>query len=670
MDFALVTAIAAGLGGVAAGVGISLAWGAMRRRAASRQMLDRMAAVIDNRTDGVALFDGQSRLVLCNQAYRLFFRPIADQIRPGIRFDDLMAMMGRALGRDEVWLRAKRESWRTCVSGEEDEVADGHWVGVYSYPLLNGAQLRVLRDITQRRQVQGSLESTVAWLKGVMDTVGDGIIAIDESGTVLSFNPAAERIFGFNADEVVGRGLSMLMPPPFNATHQNHVSTYMRTGVRRIIGAGREVRGMRRDGSIFPLDISVTEMRQGDMVTFIGVLRDITQRKRFETALIDGEARFRAQATRLQAIIDNMAQGVAVFAADDTLIALNEAARRMLALPAAGITPGSIDISLFLTLLAVPNPSGGVEDGVRLTTDLADSIRQRPDMVFEHVGEQGTVMEVRSSPMPGGGLILSFTDVTDRKRTEQTLREAKEAAERGNRAKNTFLANISHELRTPLNAIIGFSEMMKHEIFGPLEPASYRPYLDDIHDSGMHLLELINDILDLSKAEAGMTDLAETQVDVSGIVHGSVRMLARRATNAGLTITPDLPDRLPLLLADERRMRQIVLNLLSNAVKFTDEGGRIVISARAEADGFVIAVTDSGIGMTPEELERVMEPFVQADARLSRKYEGSGLGLPLTKALVEAHGGTLRLDSESGRGTVATVIFPVARIITPDSPVL
>lgn len=670
MDFALVTAIAAGLGGGAAGVGLSLAWGAMRCRAASRQMLDKMAATIENRTDGVALFDRRSRLVLCNQAYRLFFRPIADQIRPGMRFDDLMAVMGRGLGRDEAWLRAKRESWDTCVSGEEDEVADGHWVGVYTYPLLNGAQLRVLRDITQRRQVQDSLESTVAWLKGVMDTVGDGIIAIDESGTVLSFNSAAERIFGFNADEVVGRGLSMLMPPPFNATHQNHVATYMRTGVRRIIGAGREVRGMRRDGSIFPLDISVTEMRQGGMVTFIGVLRDITQRKRYETALIDGEARFRAQATRLQAIIDNMAQGVAVFAADDTLIALNEAARRMLALPAAGIMPGSIDISLFLTLLAVPNSSGGVEDGVRLTNDLTDRIRERPDMVFEHVGEQGTVMEVRSSPMPGGGLILSFTDVTDRKRTEQTLREAKEAAERGNRAKNTFLANISHELRTPLNAIIGFSEMMKHEIFGPLEPASYRPYLDDIHDSGMHLLELINDILDLSKAEAGMTDLAETLVDVSGIVHGSVRMLARRATNAGLTIFPDLPDRLPLLQADERRMRQIVLNLLSNAVKFTDEGGRIVISARAEATGFVISVTDSGIGMTPEELERVMEPFVQADARLSRKYEGSGLGLPLTKALVEAHGGTLRLDSESGRGTVATVTFPVSRIITPDSPVL
>lgn len=670
MDFALVTTIAAALGGLAAGVGVCLAGVAMRRRNATRRLVAQMTATVEGRADGVALFDRRARLVLCNDAYRTFFRPIADQIRPGIRFADLMAVMGHGLCRDEEWIRSKQESWRSGVSGVEDEVADGHWVSVFSYPLLDGGQLRVLRDVTQRRQVQDSLESTVAWLKGVMDTVGDGIIAIDESGTVLSFNSAAERIFGFNADEVVGRGLSMLMPPPFNATHQNHVATYMRTGVRRIIGAGREVRGMRRDGSIFPLDISVTEMRQGDMVTFIGVLRDITQRKRFETALIDGEARFRAQATRLQAIIDNMAQGVVVFASDDTLIALNEAARRMLTLPPAVIVPGSIDISLFLSLLTVLDKPGDTEEVVRLTNDLIDTIRQRPDLVFEHVGEQGTVMEVRSSPMPGGGLILSFTDVTDRKRTEQTLREAKEAAERGNRAKNTFLANISHELRTPLNAIIGFSEMMKHEIFGPLEPASYRPYLDDIHDSGMHLLELINDILDLSKAEAGMTDLAETLVDVGGIVRGSVRMLARRAANAGLSIVIDLPERLPLLLADERRMRQIVLNLLSNAVKFTEDAGNVIISARADSDGFVIVVTDSGIGMSPEELERVMEPFVQADARLSRKYEGSGLGLPLTKALVEAHGGSLRLDSESGRGTVATVTFPPARIVTADSAAL
>ncbi len=159
--------------------------------------------------------------------------------------------------------------------------------------------------------------------------------------------------------------------------------------------------------------------------------------------------------------------------------------------------------------------------------------------------------------------------------------------------------------------------------------------------------------------------LYESAVDVAAIIRASVRMLARRAANAGLDITMSLPEGLPWLRADERRIRQIVINLLSNAVKFTDENGHVRITALLDAEGYAISVTDSGIGMTADEMERVIEPFVQADSRLSRKYEGSGLGLPLTKALVEAHGGRLLLDSEPGRGTTATVRFPRWRVVTP-----
>ena len=662
MDFSLdaglsATTVLAAVGGLAVGVGGTLSWLGLRRRCFRRQL----AQVIAGRIDGVGVYDGRARLVACNAAYRGFFQPAFDRFSLGIRFDELIDRGGRALGRDAAWRTAKLESWQAGVAGDEDVCADGRWVSVHTYPLPDGGQLRVLRDVTQRRQVEESLVSTVTWLRGVMDTVLDGILTIDEAGVVLSFNPAAERIFGYEADAVVGRNITMLMPGAFAADHQCHINRYMHSREPHIIGIGREVRGRRRDGSEFPLDISVAEMHQGDLVTFIGVTRDITERKRAETALIEGEARFREQASRLQAIIDNMAQGVAVFGADDTLTALNQTARRMLGLPAAELTAGAIDLTLLLALLVSPETPPGTAP-VRDTVALAEALRRRPDLIFERQGAAGVMLEVRASPMPGGGVILCFTDITERKRTESTLREAKEAAERGNRAKNTFLANISHELRTPLNAIIGFSEMMKHEIFGPITPVSYRPYLDDIHDSGMHLLELINDILDMTKAEAGMTDLVETVVDVAGIIRASARMLARRAANAGLTVEASLPEALPLLLADERRMRQIVLNLLSNAVKFTDEGGRVTISARADANGFAIMVTDSGIGMSPEDLVRVMEPFVQADSRLSRKYEGSGLGLPLTKALVEAHGGHFTLDSHPGHGTTAIVTLPAWRI--------
>ena len=669
MDFAFQAAAVGMVAG--AGAAMTLAWASVRRRSSPSERRGAAAAqqqlveALSNGTDGVGLFDPSDRLVICNERYRLLLKPIAALIVPGARYDDLMDALAQAEGRDRGWLRGGDATDHDGVTVEE-QFRDGHWVMVNAYQTHDGGRLRILRDITIRRQAQLSLENTVGWLKGIMDTVVDGIITIDESGTVLSFNPSAERIFGYAADEVVGRNVGMLMPEPYRSQHDTYIGNYLKSGVRHVIGTGREVQGQRRGGTIFPIDLAITEMREGDMRTFIGVVRDITQRKRAETELMEGEARFRAQATRLQAIIDNMAQGVAVFAADDALIALNEAAIRMLGLPEAEITPGTIDISLFMALLAASDCPVGV-DAVRITSDLAENIRERPEMVFEHGAANGVVMEVRSSSMPGGGLILSFTDVTDRKRTEQTLREAKDAAERGNRAKNTFLANISHELRTPLNAIIGFSEMMKHEIFGPLEPANYRTYVDDIHESGMHLLELINDILDMSKAEAGMTDLQESAVDVADIIRTSVRMMTRRAYNAGLAVEEDLPERLPMLLADERRVRQIVLNMLSNAVKFTDDGGRISVGARIDSDGcYQIQIADSGIGMTAEDLVRVMEPFVQADTRLSRKYEGSGLGLPLTKALIVAHGGTLTLASEPGKGTTATVTFPPARVLAAD----
>jgi PAS domain S-box-containing protein len=622
-----------------------------------------LVEALGNSRDGVALYDSANLLITCNERYRQMLSPIRDRIVKGAAFGDLMAELARAENKDEVWLARKlADGGLSDGTASEDKFRDGQWVTVSAYATQDGGQLRILRDITQRKQAQVALEGTVSWLKGVMDTAVDGIITIDETGMVLSFNPAAERLFGWMADQVVGRNVSMLMPDPHCTAHDGYIRNYLTTGVRKVGPGGREVEGLRRNGTRFPMELSITEMRQGDMLTFIGVIRDISERKKNESALVESQRRLRHQADRLQAIIDNMPQGVAVFASDDALIALNESATRMLGLPKAEIMPGTIDISLFMALLAANDTPPG-QQTAQLTADLAESIRERPEMVFEHFAPNGIILEVRSSSMPGGGLILSFTDITDRKRVEQTLRDARDEAERGNRAKNTFLANISHELRTPLNAIIGFSEMMKHEIFGPLEPVSYRSYVDDIHESGQHLLELINDILDMSKAEAGMTDLMETAVHVPDLIHITIRLLARRAESAGIGLIVDIPNSLPLLLADERRLRQIILNLVSNAIKFTDEGGQVTIATRVEETGFLITVSDTGIGMTQEELQQVMEPFVQADTRLSRKYEGSGLGLPLTKALVAAHDGTLLLDSELGRGTVVTVTFPPSRIM-------
>ena len=258
----------------------------------------------------------------------------------------------------------------------------------------------------------------------------------------------------------------------------------------------------------------------------------------------------------------------------------------------------------------------------------------------------------------------SLTDITDRKTAVAALKQAKEVAETANRTKSEFLANMSHELRTPLNAIIGFSEIIREELFGPLGNTHYGEYIQDIHESGTHLLGLINDILDVSKLEAGKIDLRDEDCNVAQVVEGVVRFVRERADHGKVELVLDGLDTLPNLRADEKRLKQILLNLLSNAIKFTPPGGRVTIRGQAgdADDPLVIAIADTGIGIAPRDIPRALMPFAQIDSQLSRRYEGTGLGLPLTKSLVELFGGTLEIESELGAGTTVSVTFPAARV--------
>ncbi len=291
------------------------------------------------------------------------------------------------------------------------------------------------------------------------------------------------------------------------------------------------------------------------------------------------------------------------------------------------------------------------------------------------------------------------TDITERKRAEAALREseralqervvelelagrrleqqgedlvrladdlglARDQAEAANRAKSEFLAAMSHELRTPLNAIIGFSEIIKGETFGPVGSVRYRSYAEDINDSGQHLLALINDILDLSKVESGVDELYEENIEVPAVIESVLRLVRPRGEDGGLALDLDIPDDLPLLRGDKRKLKQILANLMTNAIKFTDAGGKVTLRARCRADsGFVFQIIDTGIGIAAEDIPKALSRFGQVDGDLNRRYEGTGLGLPLTKALVELHGGCFDLQSQVGVGTTATVRFPATRII-------
>jgi len=240
------------------------------------------------------------------------------------------------------------------------------------------------------------------------------------------------------------------------------------------------------------------------------------------------------------------------------------------------------------------------------------------------------------------------------------LEKARAASEAANAAKSQFLANVSHELRTPLNAIIGFSTMLREEQFGKMGNEKYVEYARDIHDSGKHLLDVINDILDLSKAEAGKLTVKFEALQLPKLLDKALHIVAGQAHQGKIDIYTDLPPKLPQIVADRVRLVQILLNLLSNAIKFTNEGGRIVVRVRAETakNGvhfFTLEVEDNGIGMTDDEIRKAFQTFNQADAGLNRKYEGAGLGLPLTKRLVELHHGKIKIESSKGAGTKVTV---------------
>jgi PAS domain S-box-containing protein len=385
---------------------------------------------------------------------------------------------------------------------------------------------------------------------------------------------------------------------------------------------------------------------------FFATCASLIQAVRNDSARLAAEDQARVRQERLAGIVNLAVEGIVVFDGDGTIESFNPAAQRMF-----GYSPAEVIGERVIML--IPEEKRG--DYLRLYRTLEDAT------TVEMLGRRrdGTTfaMEVSFSTTArdgGDALTAVIRNVTERKEAEAALRAAKASAEEASRAKDEFLAGMSHELRTPLNGVIGLASILARGIHGRLD-GKQQDYVEQIEASGRHLLELINDILDLAKLQADRLELDVGPTDVSALVAEAVALVREGAVGSGLelhvAIDPALPELMDL---DRLRIKQVLVNLLSNAVKFTPRGGEIGVEATAAAEGVILTVRDTGIGIPKSKQHRLFQPFEQVDSSLTREHEGTGLGLALSKRLVEAHGGTIMVDSRPGEGSRFTVALPVA----------
>jgi PAS domain S-box-containing protein len=509
---------------------------------------------------------------------------------------------------------------------------------------------KVARDITERNRAEEAIREAAVRLKAIVDTAVDGIITLDEHGIIESMNPAAERIFGHPHHEVVGRGIAMLMPEPYLSEHDGYLESYLRSGQPKIIGTIREVHGRRKDGSVFPMELAVSESRIGARRIFTGIVRDITEFKRAVEERTRLLAELGAERALLNTLLDNAPVGFGFFDQDLRYVRLNPALAELDGLP--------LEDHLGRPMPEVlPRMTREVFDAFRHVLRTGASIvnREFRGETPRHPGQPRywlcSFYPVRTpdGAVLGAGAVV--TDIDDRKRMEEALKEA-------DQRKDQFLAMLAHELRNPLAPISNAVQIMKVEgLNGP----NFQWSVKVIEDQVKHMTRMVDDLLDVSRITRGKVVLQKEPVDLEVVVGLAVEASRPLIEDCNHRLTVALPEHPVLLEVDPARMAQVLSNLLNNAAKYTDEGGEIELSAEQQGRDVVIRVRDNGAGIAPELLPHIFDMFTQADQTLSRSRGGLGIGLTLVRSLVEMHQG--RVTARSGgtdKGSEFTVRLPVS----------
>jgi len=624
---------------------------------ALRQSEERHRRIIETTSEGYWLIDEQARTIDVNQSLCQMLGYLREEMMGKKPFD--------FVDEENLTIFKAQIAKRSSKPNHSYEITLKHKNGHEVFTHFNAttlvdeakkmrASFAFVTDITNRKRAEKQLRESETRLRTLVENIVDGIVTIDEYGIIESFNPAAAQIFGYFAHEVLGKNVKILMPEPYRCEHDSYLQNYKSTGIAKIIGIGREVQG-RKEGTIFPLDLAVSEMWLGNQRKFVGIVRDITERKQAEKALRDSEAKNHAI---LQSIPDLL------FHLDSKGVFLSYKSSREsdLVMPTEQFLGKRVD-EVFHKGFA-----SAVAFAIERT--LKNTVSQ-----FEYqmpINNELQDFEARFVKVNDNEVIVLVRNISQRKQSEKALTQAKEAAESANRAKSEFLANMSHEIRTPMNAVIGFSELLSTLVTDKKQ----KSYLDSIQTAGKSLLTLINDILDLSKIEAGRLEIQYEAVNPTIIFNELKQIFVLKTAEQNLEFIVDIDKELPpALVLDETRLRQVLFNLIGNAIKFTEKGD-IKLSAQipkipptppfekgkpeeilrpggiSSKLDLIITVADTGIGIPEDQQALIFESFRQQDGQSTRKYGGTGLGLAITKRLVEMMNGQISVKSSVGRGSV------------------
>jgi PAS domain S-box-containing protein len=510
------------------------------------------------------------------------------------------------------------------------------------------------QQMSERERLNQVIQKSARDNSAVINAVSDVIFELSVDEKIVFLNSTWKKVTGFDLEQSIGRNL-------FDLLYYQDQEEQKENFYQLVKGQKKPYRVYTRlrtsDGTFRSVELTMSMLRQDENkdLRVVGTITDVEERRRAERALSEAEKKYRA-------IVENAAAGIYQVTPEGQYLSANPALAK---------------------ILGYDRPEDILRDITNVTQEIYVDQGAREKVLREVVSSKmpktielrikrkdGTIAWANENIRPvyddEGNLIFyegSMEDIDQRKNAELALREAKIESDLANRAKSEFLANMSHELRTPLNSIIGFSDIIKGQAFGEIAEPKYLEYAENINGSGNSLLKVINEILDVSRIDAGERTLNETHINVSELVSSTLMMLNRKLKAANMEVHNHITDPALGLIGEAQAIKQILVNLLSNAMKFSKGSGVITLESEINSKGGLrLSITDTGVGLTESEIEKALSPFGQIETELSRDKSGTGLGLTLVKSLMRLHGGQLELVSQKGVGTTATLIFPEKRV--------